>query len=308
MDKLAPIVLFVYNRPEHTLKCLESLAENVLAKQSTLYIFCDGPKENASISDLKKISEVEEVVKKKKWCGEVFIHSQLTNIGLRNSVISGVTKIINDFDKVIVIEDDLLLSNYFLDYMNEGLNKYKNNSTVCQIAGFSFPLDISELKEDAYFLPLTTTWGWATWKHIWNEVDFDGTDYQNILPDKKSIKAFNLDNAYNYYSMLQKQMLSDKTISSWGIMFWLHAFKRNYIVLFPKFSLITNIGFDGSGMHKANENNIKKDDFSLDNKVVIYPHGELPNEQLLTQLKRKLSSEENSTKKKLLRLYKRIFS
>jgi hypothetical protein len=307
MDKLAPIVLFVYNRPEHTLRCLESLSENVLAKQSTLHIFCDGPKENASISDLKKISEVEEVVKKKKWCGEVFIHSQLANLGLRNSVISGVSKIINDYGNVIVIEDDLVLSNHFLSYMNNGLNKYQSNSTVCQISGFSFPLDITELKEDAYFLPLTTTWGWATWKHIWNEVNFDGTDYQKILPDKKSIKAFNLENAYNYYSMLQKQMLSDKTISSWGIMFWLHAFKHNYVVLFPKYSLTTNTGFDGTGMHKTNDSSKKKDNFSLENNVNIYPESDLPNEKMFTQLKIKISREENSIQKKVLRLYNRVF-
>ena len=148
-NQLAPVVLFVYNRPEHTKKCLESLANNKLAIHTTLYIFCDGAKENALEDDLKNILEVEQVIGERQWCKEIIIRKQDTNIGLRNSVINGVSEVINSHDKVIVIEDDLVLSHHFLDYMNSALVKFEGDETVSQISGFSFSLNVSELKADA---------------------------------------------------------------------------------------------------------------------------------------------------------------
>lgn len=306
MHNLAPIVLFAYNRPEHTLKCLESLAENNLAAQSVLHIFCDGPKANASPADLQKIKEVHEVVNRSKWCGEVFIHTQEKNIGLRNSIISGVTSIISKHGKVIVIEDDLVLSRYFLEYMNNGLKRYEQNLNVGQISGFAFKLDVTSVKEDAYFIPLATTWGWATWGRVWDEVDFDGRAYQSILPDKKTIRRFNLDNSYDYYSMLMKQLKNDQGISSWGIMFWLNAFKHQYMVLYPKHALCTNNGFDGSGRHNSDKEIKDFDDFSPENRVTFYPENVASNEAIFSLLKHKLAKQEYSFTIRILKMIRNI--
>jgi hypothetical protein len=303
-NQLAPVVLFVYNRPEHTKKCLESLANNKLAMHSTLYIFCDGAKENALEHDLKNIIEVEQVVRERQWCKEVIIQKQDKNIGLRNSVINGVSEVINNHNKVIVIEDDLVLSHHFLAYMNSALVKFEGDETVSQISGFSFNLNVAKLKDDAYFLPLTTTWGWATWKRIWNNVDFEGKDYEKILSNKAAIRKFNLDNSYDYYSMLLKQLERNKKISSWGIMFWLHSFKNDYKILFPKYTLVTNTGFDGTGTHKGKT----KIDlvFSFENEVTKYSQNSTIDEVLFLQLKNKLRKQEYSFKNKLIRLYNKI--
>jgi len=305
MDNLAPIILFLYNRPEHTLRCLESLMNNELASESTLYIFCDGAKPNATESDIIKINKVREIATLKQWCNKVIIKNQIQNIGLRNSVIAGVNEVFLNHNKAIIIEDDLLLSNYFLEYMNKGLHLFENDKSVSQISGHSFKTDVNDIKEDAYFLPLTTTWGWATWKRVWDEVDFNGTDYQSVLSDKKRIKAFNLNNSYDYYSMLLDQLNPSKKISSWGIMFWLHTFKNNYKVLFPKYTLVSNIGFDGSGTHK--ENKSEKDDFKETNRVEIFPTESTVNHQIFSLIKSNLKKSNYSLKHIVLKKYNQIF-
>ncbi len=306
MDNLAPIILFVYNRPEHTLRCLESLKKNELANESTLYIFCDGAKENASKEDIVNIKEVQSIISQKQWCKQVLINKQELNIGLRNSVINGVRQVFNDYKKAIIIEDDLILSKFFLTYMNKGLELFENDLTVSQISGHSFQLNVSSLKEDAYFLPLTTTWGWATWKRVWDEVDFNGSDFNKVLSNKKAIKAFNLDNSYDYYSMLLKQINSTKKISSWGIMFWFHTFKNNYKVLFPKYTLVSNIGFDGSGTHK--ENKSETDDFKETNCVEIYPIESTVNHQIFRLIKSKLKKSNYSLKTSMVKFAKLLIN
>lgn len=306
MDNLAPIILFVYNRPEHTLRCLESLKKNELANESTLYIFCDGAKENAAENDKIKINKVREIAALKQWCNKVIIKNQNQNIGLRNSVIAGVNEVFLNHDKAIIIEDDLLLSMFFLTYMNKGLGLFENDLTVSQISGQSFQLNVSSLKEDAYFLPLTTTWGWATWKRVWDEVDFNGSDFNKVLSNKKAIKAFNLDNSYDYYSMLLKQINSTKKLSSWGIMFWFHTFKNNYKVLFPKYTLVSNIGFDGSGTHK--ENKSETDDFKETNCVEIYPIESTVNHQIFRLIKSKLKKSNYSLKTSMVKFAKLLIN
>lgn len=304
MTSLAPIILFVYNRPIHTLRCLESLMGNDLASDSILYIFCDGVKDNASEDDIIKIKKVQEIILQKQWCKEVIIKKHEHNIGLRNSVIQGVEEVLNVYDKAIVIEDDLMLSKFFLRYMNKGLELFENDLTVSQISGHSYQLDVSSVKEDAYFLPLTTTWGWGTWKRIWKEVDFAGSDYQKILSDKKTIRAFNLDNSYDYYSLLLMQLRADRKISSWGIMFWLHTFKKNYKVLFPKHTLVSNTGFDGSGTHKGNDEVIEF--FDINYQVINFPKNVVINEDIFQRLKKEFRAKEFTLKKRVLRFISKL--
>jgi hypothetical protein len=233
------------------------------------------------------------------------LHFQNENRGLRNSVISGVSFIINQSGSVIVVEDDLVLSPYFLTYMNEALNKYEKVNTVGQISGFSFLLDAESVAEDSYFLPLSTTWGWATWKRVWEEIDFEGNNASDLLSNQTAIKAFNLNNSFDYYSMLQKQLNADAGISSWGIMFWLNTFSKKFLVLYPKTTLTLNTGFDGSGRHKANEQNIE-DTINDSFEVLSFPKEIEPNGKMFELLQTKLYKQEYSFKKRLLRLIKKI--
>lgn len=247
---LAPIVLFCYNRPKHTELTLTALSENTLADQSELFVFCDGPKLDATAEQLNKIEQVRGFVKSKNWCGKVTVFESPSNKGLANSVIDGVTKIVNEFGRVIVLEDDLVTSKGFLKYMNTALEKYKEDEEVMQISGHQFPVEKWERNNEAFFLPFTTSWGWATWKRAWNYFDEAAIGYEELKGNQGLRSRFNLDNSYDYAAMLITQMESTK-ISSWAIRWWWSVFSENGLVLYPDKSLIKNIGWDGSGRHSG---------------------------------------------------------
>lgn len=236
-NKLAPIVLFVYNRPWHTLQTLESLKNNELASESELFIYADGPKENASEDDFKKIKETRDIIKQSKWCNKVNIIEREKNHGLASSVINGVTEIINEFGKIIVLEDDLILSKCFLKFMNDGLSIYSNVNNVYSINGYMFQLNIE--KEETVLLPYISTWGWATWKNKWSGLQIKEVN-KTIFNNKFIMQRFNLAD-YDYVSMLQNKQ------DSWGILWYYKVFLKNGLNVYPTKSLVKNIGFDGSG-------------------------------------------------------------
>jgi hypothetical protein len=243
--ELAPIVLFTYNRPWHTEQTLEALRLNKLADKSILHIYCDGPKEDATNEELKNIKKVRNLVKKKNWCKEVKIIEKSHNVGLAISVIEGVTNVVNKYGSVIVLEDDLITSSYFLKYCNEGLKLYKNELNVYSINGYQFPLGLNV--NDSFLCPLaTSSWGWATWKDRWSHFK-KNVDYKQIIQEHPLIKTrFNFGD-YDYSSMLNNS-------KSWAIKWYYSVFIRNGLGLFPTKSLVTNIGFDGSGENCMIEN------------------------------------------------------
>lgn len=249
--KLAPIILFTYNRPEHTRITLEFLSKCDLADQSKLYVFCDGPKAGASQETIDKINEVHEVLRSKQWTKEVEVIISKENKGLYKNVTEGVSKVIAKHKKCICIEDDLMISTGFLKFMNEALDKYKNETIVKQVSGFLFPVDIKK-EQSSFFMPLSNTIGWGTWKRVWDEVDFNATGYENLKTDIEQRKKFNLDGTYNFYKMLNRQM-SDEGYGSWGIIFWWMVFKTKGIVAYPDYSLIQHNDFDHSGQHASDD-------------------------------------------------------
>jgi len=242
----APIVLFVYNRPFHTRRSLKSLARNYLSKESELYIFSDGPKKDSSKEQVEKIKETRKILRERKWCGNVTIVERKENMGLANSVIAGVTEIVNRFGKVIVVEDDLLLSRNFLKYMNSALDRFEKEERVMQISGYMFPVELFT-KNDALFLPFTTSWGWATWKRNWSLFDKDMRGLDILKNNSERRRNFDLNNSYPYFHRLIKQK-SGKD-DSWAICFYLSVFLNDGMVLYPKKTLVWNGGFDGSGIH-----------------------------------------------------------
>ena len=159
---LAPVVLFVYNRPWHAEQTLHALQANTLANQSDLYIYCDGAKPNAALEDLKKIEAVRALVTSQEWCKTVTIIENEHNLGLANSVIQGVTEVIEKHGSVIVLEDDIVTGTYFLQFMNDGLNLYKEEQQVFGVSGYRFPSS-KTIKQPTYFLPIMSSWGYATY-------------------------------------------------------------------------------------------------------------------------------------------------
>jgi hypothetical protein len=247
--ELAPIVLFVYNRAELTLKTLEHLKQNVLADQSELYIYSDGPKKDAKEEDLKKIQDVRGIIRKEKWCKQVHIIESLFNHGLSDSIITGVTEIVNRHGKIIVLEDDLLTSKHFIGYMNMGLNLYEYQDKVFQIVGYTAPIK-TRFNNEAFFLPLSSTLGWGTWKRAWKYFEKNPTDYQILKNDKELHNKFDLDKSFPFSDMLIQQMEND--VNSWGIRWWWAFFKQQGIALFPDRTLIAHIGFNLDSTHTTN--------------------------------------------------------
>jgi hypothetical protein len=242
---LAPIALFVYKRPDHTRRTLEALAECELASQSKLFIFSDGPK---TIADEAGVAEVRRLARSRAWCGEVEVVEQERNRGLANSVIAGVTELCEKFGRVIVMEDDLVVSPYFLKYMNDALDRYAGEPKVMQVSGHMYDVELP-IGEDALFLPFTTSWGWGTWKRAWDLFDPDARGLGALQSDWSLRKRFNLGGAHDYFSMLQRQQAGQ--IDSWAIRWYVSVFMSQGLVLFPKVSLVHNIGFDGTGTHCA---------------------------------------------------------
>ena len=267
---LAPVVLFVYNRPKHTEETLVALSENDLAKDSVLYIYADGAKENASEETLNNIAETRRVIKKKQWCAEVNIIESPKNKGLANSIIEGVTNIVNKYGKIIVLEDDLITSKGFLKYMNDGLVKYKEDEKVMQISGFCFPAVGISKNHSSFFIPLTASWGWGTWNRAWRSFDAEATGYERLEQDKDLERKFNLDNICQYSQMLFNQMES-KGVDSWAIRWWWTVFKMQGIVLYPDQSLIKNDGYGDEGTHTKGKNPFASEGFDRNYYVSYFP-------------------------------------
>jgi hypothetical protein len=240
---------------------LESLAQNEGAAESQLFIFCDAPKRQ---EDQESVKQVREVVRSKKWCGTVNIIERETNLGLANSIIRGVTDLCDEYGSVIVIEDDLILSPFFLDYMNKALNLYKDAHHVMQISGYMFPVKL-ELETDAIFLPFTTSWGWATWQRAWKYLDLSMSGYEKLKGESLLRYKFDLDGSYPYFKMLENQR-SNK-IDSWAIVWYLSVFMQQGLTLCPTQSLVRNIGFDGSGTHGGREIVTNKRNHDFDNAI-----------------------------------------
>jgi hypothetical protein len=244
MNKIAPICFFVYARLDETKKSIEALKANFLSSQSDLYIFSDGPK-NHLASD--KVNAVREYIKGIDGFKKLTIIENEANKGLAESIISGVTSIVNTYGKAIILEDDLLTSKNFLDYMNHALNFYENHEKVLSISAFSFPMKYPEdYPFDAAFGPRVSSWGWATWQEKWNKVDWEVRDYKSFQFNPIKRWQFNRGGS-DLSHMLDKQM-SGK-INSWAIRFCYHHYKYNMLNLFPRVSKIQNIGFGVEAEH-----------------------------------------------------------
>jgi hypothetical protein len=238
----SPIAFFAYNRPEHCLQALESLAANEGAAESELFIFCDGPKGRR---DHKAVEEVRAAVGSRKWCKTVHIIEREKNWGLARSIISGVTETVNRHGRIIVLEDDLVLSPQFLNFMNDALEFYKDQPKVMHISGYMFPVK-GQLPE-AFFYRGASCWGWGTWKRAWNQFESDAQKHLDRLSAKALRYEFDIQGSTNFYSMLRDH--SKGRINSWAIRWYASVFLNGGLCLHPGTSMTNNIGHDGTGVH-----------------------------------------------------------
>tara|TARA_B110000503_G_C7122356_1_gene403069 strand:+ start:772 stop:1689 length:918 start_codon:yes stop_codon:yes gene_type:complete len=248
MKKLAPIALFVYNRLDHLKSTIFALKKNYLAKSSELIIFSDGPKKDINNDDIE-ILKVRNYLTKIKGFKKITIIKRSHNLGLSNNIVTGISKVIKKYKKIIILEDDLVPSKFFLQYMNDGLEIYKKAKNVASIHAYTYPInDIKKrIRQDTFFLKGADCWGWATWARAWKTFDKNGFNLLKKIKKNKMINSFNFNDSYDYFQMLQDQV--DKKNDSWAIRWYASCFLNDMYTLYPVTTLIKNIGISNIGTH-----------------------------------------------------------
>jgi hypothetical protein len=247
------IALFAYNRPLHFEKTIISLSKNYNINEFDLYIFIDGPKNE---DDIYKSKIIKKIIKKTKKFNNINIIESKKNKGLKNSIISGVAKIFESYKKIIVLEDDVLTSRYFINYMRNALNFYENNELIGTVSGYSFINPEENYLENFYLSQRHASWGWGTWKENWDNLNWNRNWALDFLNDVDFKKKFN-NAGEDMYHILDQQMKNK--INSWAIIYNLNCFFNKQYCLCPRKGMVFNIGMDGTGVH------CKKDDTVFSN-------------------------------------------
>jgi hypothetical protein len=236
-EPLAPIALFVYKRINFLKILIDSLKKNTLSKKSVVFIFSDGWKNKY---DKEKVLNVRKYIANISGFKKVFIILRSKNFGLSKNIINGINFVLKKNKKIIVLEDDLKLSRYFLKYINDGLKIYKNEKKVASIHGWSFPINYKKNVNDYFFIRGADCWGWGTWRRAWKKFDSNGKKLLKKVISNNLIKEFNFNGSFNYLKMLEDQV--NKKNNSWAIRWYASAFLENMQTLYPKVSLVKNIG------------------------------------------------------------------
>ncbi len=237
---LAPILLFVYNRPQHTVRGVESLLRNALAADSRLIIYSDAPK---TAADADSVCQVRKYIRSITGFREVEIVERGENRGLARSIIDGVTAAVDKYGRVIVLEDDLVVAPHFLQFMNEALEVYKDEPRVGHIQACDFTRDAS--LPDTFLIKWTGSWGWATWDRAWHLFRPDGRELLAEMERRGLTREFDFNGAYGFTRMLRRQIQGRN--NSWAIRWNASLFLRGVLSLNVGKSLVRNEGFDGSG-------------------------------------------------------------
>lgn len=251
---VAPVALFVYNRPDHTNKVIEALLQNTLAEKTILYVFADGVKTNATAEQIELISQVQDIVNNINGFKEVHLMFSEENKGCAQSIIDGVTYVVNKHGRVIVVEDDILTIPQFLQFMNDALDMYANDHRIWSVGGMNIDITLPEKytkKHDLYLVHRGCSWGWGTWADRWKDIDWEVKDAKQFFSSARKMKRFDR-GGEGMTQMLRDQL--DGKIDAWDIIWDYHVFKHNGYGLRPVKSFTCNIGMDGSGTHYINDN------------------------------------------------------
>jgi len=240
----APIVLFGYKRPAELAQTIQALQRNYLAPESDLYVFVDAPKK---FIDELKVNQVRQLVQEITGFKSVSYRFAESNIGCADSIIGGVSKVLSEHSSAIIVEDDIVTSPNFLDYMNQCLAKYAAEPGVFSISGYTFPFQRpADYPADTYFMPRHSPWGWATWADRWHSVDWSIADFSQFISDREQQKAF-MQGGTDLVRMLRRQMEGE--IDAWDIRFCYNRFKANALTVYPTTSKVQNIGFGKEATH-----------------------------------------------------------
>ena len=266
---LAPVGLVVYNRIEHTKRVIEALKKNTLASETDLYIFSDAPSKE---EDKKSVSDIREYLKTVKGgFKNVYIYEAEKNLGIKHSTVKAVNTIFENHEYFIGLEDDIETNKYFLEFMNNALNYYKDDKDVITITAFAHKHATKRHKYDVIFTYAFHSWGWGTWKNKWNDIGWDTCDTSWY---NKSIKHRILGGVFSGFNLLaiKKSLKNNLYIQNnlWDVYLSFYMYKNKKLCVWPsKKSFTNNIGFDGTGYHNFDfyhgyfENNLDNNDFNI---------------------------------------------
>lgn len=281
--RLKPIVLFVYNRLTPLQNLLKSLNLNPECVESDLIIFSDGSKEY-NLDDISDVQKVRNYIKDIRGFKSVKIFESNTNKGLANSIIDGLNTVSKNFDSFIVLEDDLIVSSHFLNYMNTSLNKYKNNSKVWSINGFGIdPKQFNlpnRLYEDFYWTIRPSSHGWGTWSNRWNQAIWNEKELSNLLKLRKNRKKV-IKAGSDIFSMFEEQLKNN--IDSWGVRWVINACINNKFSLNPIYSYTLH-QFSAKSTHIKSEDKKMKVDLFLANSDFSFPKKVKLNKKIIKNL------------------------
>lgn len=253
--KQAPVVMFVYNRADHFMKTYDALCKCEGVEQTDLFVFSDGARNEKDIEKVNIVrTAVREQMKKTPFQNMKVIESPV-NRGLAASVIDGVTKVLEEYGKVIVVEDDCVTSPYFLNFMNSSLAFYEKEKCVGAIAGYTPSLKYpEEYNEDVFVAYRSCSCGWATWKDRWKGIDWELKNMKDFYKNPKLVQKLN-SNGNDRFIRLYRQTKGNG--SSWSVRFGAHLVKNDQFTVYPRYSYIQNIGCDESGVHSTAEDAVK---------------------------------------------------
>lgn len=247
--KFSTILCFGFDRPMHLERMLNSLEKNHESIDSDVYICIDGP---ADGTDLEMHSKTVEVAKKNWNFKSTKLILREKNLDCRTNIINTITELFKTNDRLIILEDDLVLGPNFLSYMNAALHKYLNKKEMWCINGYSYPQ--LNFKSGSSVSKYVSPWGWGTWSDRWeifvNE-DYDKKNFISSLSENDR-KKFNVENLYDWEDIIVKNELGK--ISAWDAYWYQAVFMNKGLTLYPNKSHIRNEGFDGTGMHCSSTN------------------------------------------------------
>lgn len=260
----SPVIVFTFNRPNHTRNTLSALDHCDLADETDLFIFCDFYKKEKDIEPVEEVRSIVDDFKNNNSFKSVTVHMAESNMGLASSIINGASAIIKQYNTAIVVEDDLIVSKFFLRYMNDALRFYEDNKKIWAISGYSFPMKaLDNYPHDIYVSGRGCSWGWATWFDRWNTVDWSVEDYNRFKHNWLQRWRFGKWGT-DLPQLLDYQMCLDA--HSWAIKWCFSAFLQNKLTVYPKRSYLMNSGIvDGSGVHSQNSYTDKYETYFNDN-------------------------------------------
>ena len=242
MTSPAPVALFIYYLPKLTRRTLDALAGNGQALRTRLFVFADGARRP---QDEAKVEEARLIAASAKGFAGVTLVEAKVNLGLSRSIVSGVTLLNNKFGRAIVLEDDIVVSAHFLEFMNDALDKYKDDMRIAAVSGYLPPFNTA--LPETFFQRDAECWGWATWKRAWSVFNPEGQVLLAELRRRKLLRYFDQDGTSNYVDMLKRQIAGKN--DSWAVRWRASVILADMLSLYPGRSLTENIGFDGSGTH-----------------------------------------------------------